>query len=466
MTSKTSKIITNIPNMGNMGNNKLIFIAVGIIAVILVLGIIYMLYDSPAGKEQQPQAHNSFTDNYQSTQDMENAIETFAMSDNDFQKFLASATAANGITLDQRKTILSRLGCQTAIDQNMEGYRSLESGATFKVEKVSKTGEPDKYIVHAAENLVLSVDPASGRLSRAIKNTNDPKQLFTKETVKDAAGADTTTVIFTKELASTAKLALQYEHESLSIRPLDPTSKPWRGQQFTLDANLKGELLDNAAMALGYRLAPSVGGADLQNAGTVAMCGAGTGASTPLPTTNRTSGSSSSSLSALTQQQITDIAAAVSANINAFNQTSGGAQPGTLNNPFANSPLKIKLDVTGLGKESSTPTSAATRVRVGFTDIPRNLAQVEGFATMAGNEFKPGQIRDLIRAWDVEQPGSDNTSNLGGLPLAAKSISNALRGKMVSCPRIDRSQYYTEGQLSQCLGCTPDPLLKGELGSN
>lgn len=452
----------------NMGNNKLIFIAIGIITVILVLGIIYMLYDSPAGSGQQPKAHNSFTDNYQSIQDMENAIETFAMSEDNFKQFLTSATAANGLTLDQRKEILAKLGCQTAIDQNMEGYRSLESGATFKVEKVTKTGESDKYIIHAADNLVLSVDPASGRLSRAVKNTNDPKQLFTKETVKDAAGADTNTVIFTKELASTAKLALQYEHESLSLRPLDPTGKPWRGQQFTLDANLKGELLDNAAMVLGYRLAPSVGGADLQNAGTVAMCGAGTGASTPLPAATVTSSGSSQSLSALTQQQINDIAAAVSANINAFNHTSGGAQPGTLNNPFANSPLKIKLDLSGLGEQSTTPTSAAMKGRVGggFADIPRNLAHVEGFATMAGNEFKPGQIRDLIRAWDTTQPGAENTSDLGGLPSAAKSLGNALRGKMVSCPKIDRSQYYTERQLSQCLGCTPDALLKGELGGS
>jgi hypothetical protein len=397
---------------------------------------------------------------------MENAIETFAMADADFKKFLTSATAANGLTLDQRKTILSGLGCQTAIDQNMEGYRSLESGATFKVEKVSKTGEPDKYIIHAADNLVLSVDPATGRLSRAVKNTNDPKQLFIKETVKDAAGADTNTVVFIKELASTTKLALQYEHESLSLRPLDPTGKPWRGQQFTLDANLKGELLDNAAMVLGYRLAPSVGGADLQNAGAVAMCGAGTGASTPLSTANKTGGNSSTTLSGLTQQQINDIAAAVYANINAFNQTSGGAQPGTLNNPFANNPLRINLNLSGLGEQSTTSTSAATRGRVRFTDIPRNLAQVEGFATMAGNEFKPGQIRDLIRAWDTTQPGAENTSDLGWLPSAAKSLGNALRGKMVSCPKIDRSQYYTERQLSQCLWCTPDPLLRGELGGS
>ena len=217
-------------------------------------------------------------------------------------------------------------------------------------------------------------------------------------------------------------------------------------------------------MVLGYRLAPSVGGAGLQNAGTVAMCGAGTGASTPLSTTTKTGGNSNTSLSGLTQQQINDIAAAVSANINAFNQTSGGAQPGTLNNPFANSPLRINLNLSGLGEQSTTPTSAATRGRVRFTDIPRNLAQVENFATMAGNEFKPGQIRDLIRAWDTTQPGAENTSDLGGLPSAAKSLGNALRGKMVSCPKIDRSQYYTERQLSQCLGCTPDALLRGELG--
>ena len=449
----------------NMSTNKLILIAVVLILVIVVLGLLFRLYDS--APVSLPKAHNNFTDNYQSVQEMNAAaIESFAVSDADFKKFLNDATAANGLTIDQRKTILSGLGCQTAIDQNMEGYRSLESGATFKIEKVSKIGEPDKFIIHAADNLVLSVDPATGRLSRAVKNTNDAKQLFTRETVKDAAGADTSTVIFVKELASKSKLALQYEHESLSLRPLDPTGKPWRGQQFTLDVNLKGDLLDNAAMVLGYRLAPSVGGADLQNAGTVAMCGAGTGAATQLPTPTRAGTTSGSSLSALTQQQINDIAAAVSANINSFNQTTGGAQPGTLNNPFANRPFKINLNLGGLGTPTTTPTSAAMRGRVsgGFADIPRNHSQIEGFETAAGNEFQTGQVRDLIRAWDNIQPGATQSDNLGGMPIGAKSIGNALRGKMVSCPKIDRSQYYTERQLSQCLGCTPDPLLRGELG--
>ena len=458
-----------ITTITNMGTNKLMLIAVGLILVIVVLGLLYRyrywVYDpTPVSL---PKAHNNFTNNYQTVQEMNAAaIESFAVSDADFKKFLTEATAANGLTLDQRKTILSGLGCQTAIDQNMEGYRSLESGATFKVEKVSKIGEPDKYIIHAADNLVLSVDPATGRLSRAVKNTNDAKQLFTRETVKDAAGADTSTVIFIKQLASSSKLALQYEHESLSLRPLDTTGKPWRGQQFTLDVNLKGDLLDNAAMVLGYRLAPSVGGADLQNAGTVAMCGAGSGAATPLPTTTRAGTTSSSSLNALTQQQINDIAAAVSANINSFNQASGGAQPGTLNNPFANRPFRINLNLGGLGTQTATPTSAAMRGRVssGFADIPRNRSQIEGFETAAGNEFKTGQVQDLIRAWDSIQPSAVQSDNLGGIPAGAKSLGNALRGKMVSCPKIDRSQYYTERQLSQCLGCTPDPLLRGELG--
>lgn len=446
-----------------MTNNKLIIF--GIIGFVIVICILYMLYQSKSSVLTIPQAHNKFTDNYQSVQTIDNftnsmgdAIETFAMADADFSKFLTSATAANGLSLDQRKELLSKLGCQSAIDQNMEGYRSLESGATFKIEKVSKIGEPDKYIIHAADNLVLSVDPSTGRLSRAIKNSNDLKQLFTKETVKDAAGADTNTLIFTKELASGTKLALQYEHESLSLRPLDQNGKPWRGQQFTFDANLKGDLLDNAAMVLGYRLAPSVGGSDLQNPGAVGVVSTGSGSTIPLPT-SRSGSNPTATLGAITQQQLNAAVAAAMANINAFNQSSGGAQPGTQNNPFANRPIRVNLNLGGLGGKSTPTTAMGGRVR--FTDIPRNQSQVEGFATLPGNEFQTGQIRDLIRAWDSMQPGADDTNNsIGGLPAGAKTLGNALRGKMVSCPKIDRSQYYTERQLAQCVGCIP-PIYVG-----
>ena len=445
----------------NLNKREFILVAIGIV-IVVVLGI-SVLYYMRSGVETYPKAYNNFTDNFQSTAAMDAAIENFAVSSDGFKKFLADATATNGLTLDQRKEILSKLGCQSAINQNMEGYRSLESGATFKIEKVSKIGEPDKYMVHAADNLVLSVNPATGQLSRTVKDTNDQKQLFTKETVKDAAGADTNTVIFVKELASKAKLALQYEHESISLRPLDQAGKPWRGQQFTLDVNLTGQLLDNAAMVLGYRLAPSVGGTELQNAGGVAVSGSGTGASIPLSTTS----SSGTSLSALTQQQINSIAAAVSANINAFNQSSGGAQPGTLNNPFANSPIKVNLNLGGLGSDATASGSRALSgmVSSGFADIPRNHLQLEGFATMAGNQYQTGQVRDLVRAWDAIQPGTNQDNALGGLSASGKSIGDALRGKMVSCPKIDRSQYYTERQLSQCAGCTPDTYLRGQLST-
>lgn len=442
----------------NLTKQELILVAIGIVLVIIILGI-FMMYKT-SDVETYPKAYNNFTDNYQSTTAMNAAIENFAMSDTDFKKFLTDATATNGITLEQRKELLSKLGCQSAINQNIEGYRSLESGATFKIEKVSKTGEPDKYMVHAADNLVLSVNPATGQLARAIKDTNDQKQLFTKETVKDSAGADTNTVIFVKELASKAKLALQYEHESISLRPLDQAGKPWRGQLFTLDVNLTGQLLDNAAMVLGYRITPNVGGTELQNAGGVAVSGSANDASIPLSTT----GSSEASLSALTQQQINSIAAAVSANINAFNQSTGGAQPGTANNPFANKPFSVNLNLSGMGSESATKGALSGMVPSGFADIPRNQQQLEGFATMAGNQYQTGQVRDLVLAWDAIQPNANQTSGLDGLSASSKSIGDALRGKMVSCPKIDRSQYYTERQLAQCAGCTPDVYLRGQLG--
>ena len=385
-------------------------------------------------------------------QDTHRAIENFAaVSDDDYKKIMASA---GDFTLDQKRTMLDKLGCQNAVDQNMQGYRSAESGATFKIEEVQKLGAPTKYIVHAADNLVIAVDNVTGRLSRVIKNTSAETQLFDRENLMGGADGKTATgsVMFTKTLASGVKFALQYEHEALSLRPLDSAGKPWRGQQFVLDVNLKGALLDAAAFSLGYKLAPGLGPQDLQNVG-VGSANGGTGSSNiPIATA-----AASGNLGALTKAQLDTALAAVVANINAFNRTSGGAQPGTLDNPFANKPLKINLNLAGLAGNPTQPTPIAGLVS-GFSDIPKT----ESFTDMSAGSGT-GQIRGLIQAWDAAQnPGSEN--DFGGMPAAAGTLGNALRGKMLSCPKLDRTQYYTERQLSQCAGCTPDPYLRGQLG--
>jgi len=117
-----------------------------------------------------------------------------------------------------------------------------------------------------------------------------------------------------------------------------------------------------------------------------------------------------------------------------------------------------------MGSAESNTGALSGMVPSGFADIPRNQQQLEGFATMAGNQYQTGQVRDLVRAWDAMQPNATQDSGLGGLAGSSKSIGDVLRGKMVSCPKIDRSQYYTERQLAQCAGCTPDVYLRGQLG--
>ena len=444
----------------NLSNKKLGMIAAGIL--VFVLAIIYVTNQSTRGDVVGvPVAHNSFGDTHQ-------AVENFAaIADADYNKFKTAAQTSDGLTEDKKREILGLLGCQNAINQNMQGYRSAESGATFKVEEVKDiTTNASKYIIHAADDLVLAVDNVTGRLSRAVKNTKDASQLFDKEDVIEA-GKAIGTVMFTKALTSGIKFGLQYEHESLSLRPLnkpDP-AKPavpyGRGQQFTFDANLKGELLDAAAMALGYRLAPSVGSSDLQNAGSVAMCGAGSGSNTPI-TTKAGGAAPNQSLCSLTEKQFNDAISAAVANISAFNTSAGGSQPGTQNNPFANKPVKFNVNLSGLSGQSSSTGSAPKGIVSGFADIP-NGDYKETFANVASSGSGTGQVRNLIQAWDASQnPGPD--TDLGGFPASAGTLGNALRGKMVSCPKIDRTQYYTERQLSQCAGCTPDDYLRGQLG--
>ena len=457
-----SDILKAISEMGTTyliySNSRLGWVFFWIIIILVIIVLIYMYYHHqknpttttmPAMPTQIP---DGFRDTHQ-------AVENFAaVSDDDYKKIMAST---GDFTLDQKRTMLDKLGCQNAVDQNMQGYRSAESGATFKIEEVQKLGAPTKYIVHAADKLVIAVDNVTGRLSRVIKNTSAETQLFDREPVMGGADGKTATgsVMFTKTLTSGVKFALQYEHEALSLRPLDISvtpARPWRGQQFVLDVNLKGPLLDAAAFSLGYKLAPGIGPQDLQNIG-VASANGGTGSSNiPIATA-----AASGDLGALTKAQLDTALAAAVANINAFNRTSGGAQPGSLDNPFANKPLKINLNLAGLAGSPTQPNPISGLVS-GFADIPKSGMATESFADMATNSGT-GQIRNLIQAWDSAQnPGSEN--DLGGFPAAAGTLGNALRGKMVSCPKLDRTQYYTERQLSQCAGCTPDPYLRGQLG--
>lgn len=455
----------------NLSNKKLGMIAVGILVFVIVLAIVYMASGNKRGNQSVvPVAHNSFTDTHQA---INNAIENFApILQADYDKFKAASQVADGLSDAQKTEILGMLGCQNAINQNMQGYRSAESGATFKVEEVKDTAaNTKKYIIHAFGDLVLSVDSLTGRLSKAVKNTKDTAQLFDKEDVLDTAGKAIGTVMFTKALSGGIKFGLQYEHEALSLRPLnkpDP-AKPampfGRGQQFTYDVNLKGELLDAAAMALGYRLAPGVGPADLQNVGGVAVCGAGSGSSVPVTTKAGGGTAPNQSLCSLTEKQFNDSISAAVANISAFNKSVGGSQPGTQNNPFANKAIKLNVNLSGLGAQSVTGASSTPKgVLSGFADIPSD-GQKEGFVTIGSSGSGTGQVRNLIQAWDAAQnPGSE--TNFDGLPTSAGTLGNALRGKMVSCPKIDRTQYYTERQLAQCAGCTPDSYLRGQLGGS
>lgn len=452
--------------------------AIHIIIIVILLGIwgilIYMATrkhnDLEKQKQQQQQQlvpYNNFDNNHQ-------AIENFAaISDTDYNKFKDAAKTIDGLTEDKKQEILGILGCQNAINQNMQGYRSAESGATFKIEEVKDiTTNNNKYIIHTANDLVLSADNISGRLSRVVKNTKDTTQLFDRENVLDG-GKPNGLVMFTKILSTGIKFGIQYEHESLSLRPLNMTINPQnptpygRGQQFIYDINLKGELLDNAAMALGYRLLPAVGSSEIQNAGGVAVYNnTSSDASPPVATTK-----SNQSLLALTEKQFSDAITAALGNITAFNKSTGVAQPGTLNNPFANKPIRFNVNLSGLNGDSdassSSSSSALKNTLSGFTNIPSSIC--ESFTTTALSSSGTGQVRNLIQAWDSTiNPSTDNDigGDISGFPKNAGTLDQSLRGKMVSCPKIDRTQYYTERQLSQCAGCTPDAYLRGQLGGN
>lgn len=445
-----------------MFGKKGFIIVTGAIIFVILLWVIYSSVSN--NKESGLESRNEIADSITDT--IVQSIEDFAAIDQaDYNKFITAANANDGLTTAQKIEALRALGCQNVVDMSMQGYRSLQSGATLKIEEYQELStSPKKYIIHAAQNLVLSADKVTGQLTRVVKNTKDPQQLFTREELTETGAP--TKYYFTMVLSSGVKFAIQYEHESISLRPLNNVT-PWPGQQFILDANLKGDVLDASALSLGYKVAPGLSAADIQNVGLVAVQGSLTGESVSnVPVTTVASGAAPGTLGALTESQFKSVLKASLSDIGAFNQITGGQQPGTQNNPFANKPLKINLNLAGLATKSA-PTLASdgglSGLVSGFEDVPvKNTKHTEAFTEMSSGSGT-GQVRSLIQAWDAAQnAGSEN--DFGGFPSSAGSLGSALRGKLASCPKIDRTQYYTERQLAQCAGCTPDPYLRGQLG--
>lgn len=126
-----------------------------------------------------------------------------------------------------------------------------------------------------------------------------------------------------------------------------------------------------------------------------------------------------------------------------YQSKTGGpnAIPGEEGNPIANKPIEVTIDIgTMMAKDT--------------------------FAEM-GNERNPESdatsVRALLDKYTAKQLGSAPPTSVSANEMAINKAYLAMMGEgapVVGCPVIDPSKYYTERQLAQCAGCTPDDLLR------
>ena len=316
--------------------------------------------------------------------------------------------------------------------QKIQGFRSLESGATLKFEMIGNK-ENNEFYLHGPPYKVVSVDKGNSLTLKAKNQVNASKQKFKKEN-KTVNGSDC--VVFTYG-DNTPKLALQYEHEHLSLRPLRADSTPFMGQCFILYDNADVEEIEANSLALGIGI-PQLGNEHLAGSGhnNVVLTGSGSSINNNQPTP--TVVSSTDNLGDLTQVQFQELMKLVLKDVKLYQDTVNEGKPGD-QSVFALGEEGLNVNVNLSSGETDGDT---------FTDLKGDNASTS--------------VRDLLNTYTQSKKGTSFLQQVeeGG---NMKSVSDALRNKFKGCPGFDRSKYLTERQISQCSGCSPDDFLRGKL---
>lgn len=317
-------------------------------------------------------------------------------------------------------------------NQKIQGYRSLESGATLKFEVIDQ--DSNEYYLHGPPYKVVSVEVGNSLMLKAKSEVAISKQKF-KRVAKTIE--NTPCFVFTYG-TNTPNLALQYEHEHLSLRPLKLDESPFSGQCFVL-YNATLEDIEANSLSLGIGV-PRLGNEDLKGSGhdnLVLLSKDGE----PVQVSGGSSGDSgdaSDLLGDLTKKQYTDLLKLILNDVKIYDDNKPGGD-----NPFAigenGLTLNVNLDSSKAGEEANEDT---------FIDLKGDNSSTS--------------VRQLLDTYTKSKKGGtflEELNNDGNL----SSVSQVLRNKFKGCPGYDRNKYYTERQISQCSGCSPDDLLRGKL---
>lgn len=309
----------------------------------------------------------------------------------------------------------------------VRGFRSLYSGATFKMEQIAE-GNTTEYFICGPGKFVVMRTPQTNSLQLSIRDTsrNIVNQIFIKQEKDNPAGGSKCIVFMAKDSSG---LYVQYEHEHLSIRPLNTDGKPFMGQCF-VEYNVPESELSSNALALGISVA-RLGNDELYGSGYNRDIAVPEG-SLDMDTQDALAGEA--------DKKTESALASIVSTLNDLKQKLGGTQP-TQSVFGAGGPLQINLDVSGMDAEKET-----------FQD----MAAGSGTAS----------VRQLLDQYDGSTMQLGGVPAIGELPSSRKmlEIRQALQSKFKGCPNIDRNKYYSERQLAQCSGCNPDAFLRGQLG--
>lgn len=331
-----------------------------------------------------------------------------------------------------------------SVNSLVNGYRSLFSGAAFKFTESSK-GSGEFFLLGPDMRVVQVAGDGTGSLSLEIKNESPLLQLFKREVAtkdnmgKDIATGGETCYVFTPK--NSPDMALQYEHEHLSLRPIARSTEgnnpmPFMGQCF-LRFRATEEELNARTLATGLAI-PSLGARHLQptaRGGEMVRQGFRT----------------NTELERMTREREEKARTPAVRDYAEYQNKTGGPQMevGQQGNPFANNPIQLNIDL------------ASVIGRDGFQDNDARNPESGGTS-----------VRALLDKYTKEASGDNatGTTHVSDKDMAInKAYHSAMNGNAnafggtsaLGCPSIDRSKYYTERQLAQCAGCTPDSFMRG-----
>ena len=338
--------------------------------------------------------------------------------------------------------------------QKIRGFRSLQSGATLKFELAGEPNE-NNYFLHGPPYKVVTVDIGNSLTLKAKNEVEKSKQVF-KKVEKDINGNKCLVFTYGND---NPQLALQYEHEHLSLRPLNINGVPFSGQCFVAYEGASISEIEANSLSLGISV-PRLGNEDLMGSGHNNLIRGSTSRN------NNKTGDEDAAKSDNASKS--DNAAKSDNNAEKSTTSEDTIRLNELTKTqFEELMDRVIDDVTIYKKETNGGKPDEKNTLGTGLNVNVNLQKQEGevdgdtFTDLKGDNSS-SSVRALLNTYTKSKKGTSFLEQMkkgDGL----QDVKDVLRNKFKGCPGFDRSKYYSERQIAQCSGCSPDEFLRGKL---